>query len=889
MRYFLFHIIVVLLSVSGFAQTQYDPEFFRTVPHISFEAHANQSFGFDSYSYPHDFGRFEKLELKGKVLYPIPFKSVGFKKTDKVNAILQNITRFERDKLLFLINDSSLQVNFQLINDSLLTLSLPASETDYTIFARYKGRLLGKMKVEVFKILYQDIILVNLLETQVDPKPLQNEINSIYNQANFEVRIRTVVDFSDSVFNSTTVFDNPSSRNDRYTKQMRELRDRYFDVFPNADKDAFIVFVIPGFNDENIQGYMVRGRAMAFVKHNQEDDLSVTMARELARGIGMLDQYWLKWNTDPGTTKNLMDQNEGLELNQSQWDRLRNSSNSYSFYDGDEDVKTNNGMVAYYFWEEDERGVIQLNGQNPMSLIHRPFKKNYLSYHLNVSDVMFTVLVSYYTYFICYWHLLIWSALLLVWIIFRWWIKRKIKRLPIDQEKIKLKAVKLFSAPVFLGLFVLSYLYINTELRKYEVNAGRIDDFHGQSADFVKKNILNNTNLRYRNENELSSEILLKRNGEWQMKRRKRVLYFDIVKDSSGNAEFCRFRHDSDTLTLRSMNFIEKAESHYMVFSYYNQNDSLESQKAFNHVGIEISNKLDIDDAAKRILVFVNGYRPTSVGHSFEDNFSDIRNNGLEFPQTSNMIYSFDRYDYWRPWNEIDLLFKKKINAEDVYYADGHHSVSTSNYRSILNFTRVSSQYPKKCRNPKGHNCQRIRLPSTGIMGDKMVDTYTMLPTSPNVVGFNERKKNGEIAGRNLLMMLNEIPNRSDNDTLYLVVHSMGYAYALGMMEELRGKIRFGGFYILAPENASQGKVNPYEWQEVRQYGSKWNSKEKDPPCLQDGVAPQTKVKGLKEADRAYIPENYYRKKGFFDAHFVGYYTWIFKLKEDERGYIRQR
>ena len=888
MRYSVLYILL-LFSFFGAAQNQYDPELYKTVPHIYFEANENQVCGFDGYAYPHDFGRFEKLELKGKIHYPIPYKSLGYKQADQVNAVVKNIQRFDKDKILFLVNDSSLQINVRFINDSTITLSLPQAQEDYAVFARYKGRLLGKLTVEVQRTVFHDIQLFNLLGRTIDTKPLQDEINKIYSQANVKVRIKSVVEFSDSSYNASTIFDNPSPRNDRYTKQMRDLRDRYFDAFPNTNKDILIVFLIPGFTDENLKGYMARGRSMAFLKWDEAGFHSNAAARELTRGIGMLEHYWIKWNTTPGQTNNLLDLNDGTELNQSQWERLRHDTKSFSFYDGDEDVKTNNGMVAYYFWEEDTNGTIALDGQNPLSFISRPFKKNYLSYHLNISDVVFTIIASYYTYFLCYLHLIVWGSLLLIWVILHWIIRRKIKKSTNGSSLVRQKALKKVLAPIFLALIAFSYFIINAELKKYEVNSGRIDDFDGASMEFVKSNILYNTNLRYTNEDELSSELLVNRNGEWQMKRRKRVLYFDVYKDSTGNLDVCKFRHDSDTLNIRTMGYTEKAESHYIVFSYYTHTDSLEQQKAFNHVGIEISNKLEIQDAAKRILVFVNGYRPTSVGHSFEDKFSDIRNNGLEFPQSSNLIYSFDRYDYWRPWNEIDLLFKKKINAEEVYYADGHHSVSTSNYRSMLNFTRVSTQYPKKCKNPKGHTCQRTRLPSTGIMGDKTVDTYTMLPTNSNVLGFNERKKNGKIAARNLLMTLNEIPNRSDNDTLFLVVHSMGYAYALGMTEELRGKISFGGFYIIAPENASQGKVNPHEWQEIYQYGSKWNAKEKDPPCLQDGVAPQVKVKGLSETNRAFIPDHYYRKKGFFDAHFVGHYTWIFQLKEEQSGFIRQR
>jgi hypothetical protein len=114
----------------------------------------------------------------------------------------------------------------------------------------------------------------------------------------------------------------------------------------------------------------------------------------------------------------------------------------------------------------------------------------------------------------------------------------------------------------------------------------------------------------------------------------------------------------------------------------------------------------------------------------------------------------------------------------------------------------------------------------------------------------------------------------------------MGFAYSLGIIEELRGKINFGRFYILAPENAKAGKINVKEWQEVWHYGSNF---EKDAACLQDGVAPQSKIRGLSDENRVYIPKKMDTKKGFFDSHFVGYFTWILDLKESQKGHIKQR
>jgi hypothetical protein len=137
--------------------------------------------------------------------------------------------------------------------------------------------------------------------------------------------------------------------------------------------------------------------------------------------------------------------------------------------------------------------------------------------------------------------------------------------------------------------------------------------------------------------------------------------------------------------------------------------------------------------------------------------------------------------------------------------------------------------------------------------------------------------------------MLNELPNHSKNDTLYIVAHSMGYAYALGIIDELRGRIRFGSLYIIAPENASSGAVDPSEWNEVWQYGSNFNENVYDAPCLLDGVAPQAKAAGLKNDQRVYIPRRLYDRKGFFDSHFIGYYSWVLDIPEGKKGYVRQR
>jgi hypothetical protein len=122
---------------------------------------------------------------------------------------------------------------------------------------------------------------------------------------------------------------------------------------------------------------------------------------------------------------------------------------------------------------------------------------------------------------------------------------------------------------------------------------------------------------------------------------------------------------------------------------------------------------------------------------------------------------------------------------------------------------------------------------------------------------------------------------------LDIVCHSMGYAYALGMIDKLQAeKIKFGRFYIIAPENAGSGSI-PSGFQEIWQYGCNEN---RDPAFLQDGVAPQTTAKDLPPANRIYIPNDGSVPMGFVESHRIGNYGWIFTtIQPGGLGYVKQR
>jgi hypothetical protein len=255
----------------------------------------------------------------------------------------------------------------------------------------------------------------------------------------------------------------------------------------------------------------------------------------------------------------------------------------------------------------------------------------------------------------------------------------------------------------------------------------------------------------------------------------------------------------------------------------------------------------------KNMILFVNGYR-SNISPSFKDK-----------PNSMNKVFSGDVYDYW---SGLDAEFMNRIGTKNAVYADGHHSVSTANHLSQAAFlaSMESSFNPSQ---------------------------PTILNKVPNVTGFSTRYNYGKVAGSDLISKINTgaIVFNKATDSLDIVAHSMGFAYAQGMLEVLHNNgIKFGRYYILAPENACSGNVTMSWFTEVWQYGSdEVNHSIKK----QDGVAPQCKVLGLpntpgSKGGRVYIPSGV--TQDFLHSHFIDNYHWIFnRLSSTDKGYVKAR
>lgn len=342
----------------------------------------------------------------------------------------------------------------------------------------------------------------------------------------------------------------------------------------------------------------------------------------------------------------------------------------------------------------------------------------------------------------------------------------------------------------------------------------------------------------------------VKRNGIWEIKRHKKVIYINI--DTSNHWSFS---HSSDSLLYNEKLF--KSSGTFIVFRTLNQSHIIINEQVYNYGGQNVESllKSNYSIQPQRYLLFVNGYRGPK----------------RDKIETDHLVTSKDRFHYWF---KLDNKYIDKLSPQKTYYLDGSMNIGTSNHRTFWSFGKS------------------LILSTFVLRKQKAKDNFSRLNRDTNIEGFQLRKERGKIAGKAFLAAICNVPGCNQiRDTIDIVCHSMGYAYTLGFIEEVKDKVNFRNIYIIAPENACAEGADWNLFQQVWQYGSNLDQKNADPIWQQDGVAPQCQVKDLdspkvKKGGRVFFPSDW-PKKNFIDSHMVYNYYWIFDcIQKGENGFV---
>ncbi len=304
----------------------------------------------------------------------------------------------------------------------------------------------------------------------------------------------------------------------------------------------------------------------------------------------------------------------------------------------------------------------------------------------------------------------------------------------------------------------------------------------------------------------------------------------------------------------------------------------------------------------QNLLILANDYRILGLSPG-----EKWYKGGVEYPtpEPEDAINTcFDNFEDGDYWGEEGISFAKRIN-NNVIYVDGHHSISTSNHLVMVTNNLIETSFLKSI----------LSCPLNKFL---CFDLLCTLNDIPNGSGFFTRYLNGLGAGVRIWnkMAAGDIHVALSEDKtqitgkIDIVAHSFGYAYSKGMIDYLTEKLApgntFGNYYIVAAENAvayTEEEFQSYSpenqddvvvdlslFESVFQYGSDFTPNG-DKKCEEDGVAPQTRVRGLPNdnSNNIFIPDSEEKIKNFVDAHLMKNYGWIFGILDEDLGYIKPR
>ena len=125
-------------------------------------------------------------------------------------------------------------------------------------------------------------MIVPIASSSLDKAQIELYLDQTFGEANIDVNVEVSAQWNSSAFTDTSIIDFPSDVGllNKYSDEMKAVRDAYFFENDLARTDAYYLFLIADFDDPTKLGYMPRGKSYGFVSVNQSDVLN-TISHEL--------------------------------------------------------------------------------------------------------------------------------------------------------------------------------------------------------------------------------------------------------------------------------------------------------------------------------------------------------------------------------------------------------------------------------------------------------------------------------------------------------------------------------------------------------------------------------------------------------------------------------
>jgi len=324
---------------------------------IHFGQNESELRGFDPKEHIQWHENYEVMMLGDSSKYFVANKSLAKDEGDKVNVEIPagvNVSFEFADGTPVMA--SSLQGNWigtpQHSGSTKMTLSIPArsSSGNYSIYAFANNQKVGQLNVKVYSKKERELVVVPIATTNLTASQIKAELDNTLGEANLDVDVEITPQWTDNTgtYTASTNISLPTEVGllNKYSDDMRAIRDLYFDQNPNAPKNKYYLFIVNGFDNPSVLGYMVRGHAMGFVKASQPNILQ-TISHELGHGMGALEHTFKHNSFEKGDTENLMDYSANpTNLTKAQWKELRDFDLAPSLWDAAEDAASYSVGIA---------------------------------------------------------------------------------------------------------------------------------------------------------------------------------------------------------------------------------------------------------------------------------------------------------------------------------------------------------------------------------------------------------------------------------------------------------------------------------------------------------------------------------------------------------------
>ena len=307
----------------------YDIHFTTDQPILTFEAHPQQTWGFDSEPMNSMVKTFYESIINTQRAYYVPYKSIGSAGTDKVIAkVERNPEDVDLKRIKFKTNAGQ-AVPFEYDAEKeewTLTITAGLHRNDFSVFPYYgngKDTLCGKLNVMPLDKKEVNLVLVPLngfKTSNIKATDIEAYLNIVYKQTNIAYKVNLDYAFSSASADLPLSVEHGKLEGEYSANQANAITE-YQVRQPEQDNTIYLFLCKEGSNDA-VKGHTPVNRSYGFLFGENIDRR--TIAHEVGHGYPLAMEHPFTTGGATGTFSNLMDYASGTNLTFMQWGKAHN-------------------------------------------------------------------------------------------------------------------------------------------------------------------------------------------------------------------------------------------------------------------------------------------------------------------------------------------------------------------------------------------------------------------------------------------------------------------------------------------------------------------------------------------------------------------------------------